>query len=58
MTTFSLFDDTFEPVLIEDLTGKVVYFNSSLLSFFKLSPRYFKKQEIVEDFFAEFFLSM
>lgn len=51
MLNFNFFDDLFEPVLIEDQFGKVIYYNSSLLSFFKISPRYFKKNDDTEEFF-------
>lgn len=51
MNNFNYYDDLFEPVLIEDQYGKVLYYNASLLTFFKLSPRYFKKNDDSDEFF-------
>lgn len=51
MLEFSFYDDVFEPVLVEDQFGKIIYFNSSLLTFFKISPRYFKKNDDCDEFF-------
>lgn len=51
---FSVYDDLFEPVFVEDLFGKIVYFNSGLLSLLKLTPRYFKKNDECEDFVKKY----
>lgn len=53
MTEFSVFDESFDAVLVEDIVGKIVYFNSSLLSLLKVSPRYFKKNDEADLFFKD-----
>ncbi len=55
MINFGPYDDLFEPILVADSSDAVVYFNASFLTLFKLTPRHFKKNGSLTDFFKEHF---
>lgn len=50
--SFELLDDLFEPVLIADQYGTIIYFNASFLTLFKTTPRSMKKQTDLKDYFS------
>ncbi|RPJ75644.1 MAG: hypothetical protein EHM20_08605, partial [Alphaproteobacteria bacterium] len=41
---FEFLDDLFEPVLVADKLGAIVYYNASFLTLFRTTPRALKKQ--------------
>lgn len=53
MVSFELFDDLFEPVVVTDESAEIVYYNSSFLSFFQMTPRTVLKMGNLNDFFTE-----
>lgn len=52
-TSFQLLDDLFEPIIVINKTGAIVYYNSSFLTLFRTTPRVLKKQTDLKDYFKE-----
>jgi signal transduction histidine kinase/ActR/RegA family two-component response regulator len=50
--SFELFDDLFEPILVADQYGTIVYYNASFLTLFRTTPRVMKKQSDFKDYFS------
>lgn len=50
MEAFEYLDDLFEPVLVTELDGAIVYYNASFLTLFRTTPRLMQKQQSVTTF--------
>ena len=53
MISFELFDDLFEPVVVLNEKSEILYYNSSFLSFFQMTPRTVLKLGNLNEFFTE-----
>lgn len=50
--SFIFLDDLFEPVLVADFDGTIVYYNASFLTLFRTTPRMMKKQLDFKEYFS------
>ncbi len=53
MISYELFDDLFEPVIVLDENAEILYYNSSFLYFFQMTPRTILKLGNIKTFFTE-----
>ena len=53
MISFELFDDLFEPVIVLNENAEILYYNSSFLALFQMTPRTVLKLGTLKELFSE-----